>query len=173
MRGFARTHHMSMEVRLHAPKARSGHGAHSMESVRRMRWNMSAIDRNMTVRYPSKTTPVRSEVFPLSWNRHLCALLGFVRRRGILSCEIRVAANNVQPVPQYLRNGGILVPTICRLPVFCCQNGPIYRAYRPSSMMRGETAGWMVECYPCPTSGHVRLYAAVHGSRGRIRLARK
>lgn len=41
---FARTYHMSMEVRLQAPKARSGHGAHSMESVRRIRWNMSASD---------------------------------------------------------------------------------------------------------------------------------
>ncbi len=35
-------------------RLRSGHGAHSMESVRRMRWNMSAIDRNMTVGYPNK-----------------------------------------------------------------------------------------------------------------------
>ena len=68
---------------------------------------------------------------------------------------------------------GIIAPTICRLPVFCCQNGPIYRAYRPSSMLAGETAGGMVECYPCPTSGHVRLYVALEGSRGRIRLARK
>lgn len=41
---FARTHHMSMEERLHAPKARSGHGAHSIESVRRIRWNMLASD---------------------------------------------------------------------------------------------------------------------------------
>lgn len=40
-------------------------------------------------------------------------------------------------------------------------------------MLAGETAGGMVECYPCPTSGHVRLYVALEGSRGRIRLARK
>lgn len=41
---FARTHHMSMEVRLQVPKAGSEHGAHSIESVRRIRWNMSASD---------------------------------------------------------------------------------------------------------------------------------
>ena len=40
-------------------------------------------------------------------------------------------------------------------------------------MLARETAGGMVECYPCPTSGHVRLYVALEGSRGRIRLARK
>lgn len=152
MRGSARTHHMSMEVRLHAPKACSGHGAHSMESVRRMRWNMSASDRNITVGYPSKTPPVRSEVFPLSWNRHLRVSLGSGEGRVFHLAGFRWLRKTL-PLYSNIFDMGNLASPICRLPVFCCQNGPIYRAYRPSSMLAGEMAGGMVECYPCPTPG--------------------
>ena len=143
MRGSARTHHMSMEVRLHAPKACSGHGAHSMESVRRMRWNMSASDRNITVGYPSKTPPVRSEVFPLSWNRHLCALLGIVRRRGVPTCGIRVAANNVHPVPQYLRMGGFLCPPYAVYRYFVVKTDPFTEhTVRPQCCELKLPVGW-------------------------------
>ena len=143
MRGFARMHHMSMEVRLHAPKACSGHGAHSMESVRRMRWNMSAIDRNMTVGYPNKIGCVRTDVCFMSWNRHLCASLGFGRRGGIPSCRIRVAAKNVPLVPQYLRNGESLRPRYAVYRYFVVKTDPFTEhTVRPLCLRGKRPVGW-------------------------------
>ena len=141
---FARTHHMSMEVRLQAPKARSGHGAHSMESVRRMRWNMSASDRNMTVGYPSKSIGVRTDVSSLSWNRHLCASFGFGRRHGIPSCRIRAAAKkNSRLVPQYLRNGKSLRPRYAVYRYFVVKTDPFTEhTARPQCLQGKRPVGW-------------------------------
>ncbi len=61
---------MSMEDRLHAPKAHSVAGAHSMQSVWRICLNMLTSDWNMTVCYPSKTFGARTGVSFMSLNRH-------------------------------------------------------------------------------------------------------
>ena len=121
----------------------------------------------MTGGYPSKTIGVRTDVSVMSWNRHVrFRFANRAKERFSIPRGFRLQRNIGPSCTPISSEWAIPAPTICRLPVFCCQNGPIYRAYRPPSMRAGETAGGMVECYPCPTSGHVRLYAALQGFAG-------